>query len=372
VRINVPSSFTLASFIGRALPAAVAITLLAPSAAAGAASDPLAAAVARVTAAEQSDNRATAQYDAAQTRYFELADEQASSQREIQSLTVQQRHLETLGRARAVVAYMRGSLVIGDVLANGSDILDAARRTTMLDDLNATGNQVIAQLDSVTSALHDHQATLQHEISEAKKALDAMQAQSRAAARALADAGRAEDDLRVQLTAARKLQQLTSILRAARVQAAPSSGNRLTSSPGAAGRIIVHGTWVCPVQGPVSFTDTFGAPRSSGRRHQGNDLFAPAGTPLVAVTDGTVFFQGDPLGGNAAYVEGHDGNTYYYAHLRDYVGGARSVSAGELIGHLGNTGDASDAPPQLHFEIRPGSPNGRAIDPYPTLAAHCG
>jgi murein DD-endopeptidase MepM/ murein hydrolase activator NlpD len=133
----------------------------------------------------------------------------------------------------------------------------------------------------------------------------------------------------------------------------------------------VSGTWVCPVQGPVSFTDTFGAPRGGGRRHQGNDLFSPGGTPLVAVTAGSVFFQGDPLGGNAAYVQGHDGNTYYYAHLADYVGGARAVKAGELIGHVGNTGDAAGGPTHLHFEIRPGGPNGRAIDPYPTLAAHC-
>ena len=122
----------------------------------------------------------------------------------------------------------------------------------------------------------------------------------------------------------------------------------------------------------MSFTDTYGSPRSGGRRHKGNDLFAPIGTPLVAVTDGSVFFQGDPLVGNAAYVNGHDGNTYYYAHLNDYGGGARSVKAGELIGHVGNTGDARSDPPQLHFEIRPGGPNGHAIDPYPTLAAHCG
>ncbi len=104
----------------------------------------------------------------------------------------------------------------------------------------------------------------------------------------------------------------------------------------------------------------------------GNDLFAPIGTPLVAVTSGSVFFQGDPLGGNAAYVQGNDGNTYYYAHPSDSVGGERSVKAGELIGHVGNTGDASDAPPQLHFEIRPGSASAKGIDSYPTLAAHCG
>jgi murein DD-endopeptidase MepM/ murein hydrolase activator NlpD len=126
------------------------------------------------------------------------------------------------------------------------------------------------------------------------------------------------------------------------------------------------------VQGPVSFTDTYGSPRGNGRRHMGNDLFSPGGTPLVAVTDGSVFFQGDPNGGNAAYVQGHDGNTYYYAHLRDYAGGARAVSAGEVIGHVGNTGDAAGGPTHLHFEIRPGGPNGRGIDPYPTLVAHCG
>jgi len=121
----------------------------------------------------------------------------------------------------------------------------------------------------------------------------------------------------------------------------------------------------------VSFTDTFGSPRSGGRTHKGTDLFAPVGTPVVAVLSGSVFFQGDPLGGNAAYVNGSDGNTYYYAHLNDYVGGARSVQAGELIGHVGQTGDAAGAPPQLHFEIRLGGPNGTQIDPYPTLAAHC-
>jgi murein DD-endopeptidase MepM/ murein hydrolase activator NlpD len=100
-------------------------------------------------------------------------------------------------------------------------------------------------------------------------------------------------------------------------------------------------------------------------------MFAATGTPAVAVVSGSVFFQSDTLGGLAAYVQGNDGNTYYYAHLNDYVGGGRSVSAGELIGHVGNTGDADGGPSHLHFEIRPGGPNGLAIDPYPTVRAHC-
>ncbi|HEY5173206.1 MAG TPA: peptidoglycan DD-metalloendopeptidase family protein [Acidimicrobiia bacterium] len=358
--------------VRRVLLAAVAVALLTPPAAAGAASDPLAAAVARVTAAEKADNRATAAYDAAQTRYYELQDEQASTQRSILTLTAQQQRLAALGRMRAVVAYKRGSLVLDDILGSGSDILDAARRAEMLDDANARGDDVIAQLDTVTGDLDDHESTLHDEVAHAKAALGTMNAQQHDAERALATAGRAERELRAQLAARRRLQQLSAILATTRAEARSGNASGSGAGRGTAGQIIVRGTWVCPVQGPVSFTDTFGAARSGGRRHQGNDVFSPGGTPLVAVTDGTAFFQGDPLGGNAAYVQGHDGNTYYYAHLNDYVGGARAVTAGELIGHVGNTGDAAGGPTHLHFEIRPGGPNGRAIDPYPTLAAHCG
>ena len=125
------------------------------------------------------------------------------------------------------------------------------------------------------------------------------------------------------------------------------------------------------MQGSVSFSSTYGAPRGNGRTHKGVDMFAARGTPTVAVLAGTVFFQSDPLGGLAAYVQGSDGNTYCYAHLNDYVGGGRSVAKGEVIGHVGNTGDASDAPPHLHFEIRLGGPNGTRINPYSTVRAHC-
>jgi peptidoglycan LD-endopeptidase LytH len=357
--------------------ASLLIPLAVPPTGAGA-SDPLAAAIARVETAERSDNKATARYDAAQASYYELEDRQAASERAILTLTAQQSHLASLGRLRALVAYKRGSLALADVLGNGADVLDAARRATLLDDVNASGNEVIARLETVTSELHDREATLQSEIKDARTALSTMQSQARDAEQALASAGRAENDLRAQLAAQKRLQELSAILTSARARSAArsssaSSGSSGSSSGsgGAAGQIIVHGAWVCPVQGPMSFTDTYGSPRSGGRRHMGNDLFAPIGTPVVAVTDGSVFFQGDPLGGNAAYVQGNDGNTYYYAHLDDYVGGARSVRAGELIGHVGNTGDARSDPPQLHFEIRPGSANARGIDPYPTLAAHC-
>jgi murein DD-endopeptidase MepM/ murein hydrolase activator NlpD len=127
---------------------------------------------------------------------------------------------------------------------------------------------------------------------------------------------------------------------------------------------------VCPVAGAVSFTDTYGSARSGGRSHKGVDMFAARGTPTVAVLSGSVFFQSDPLGGLAAYLQAGDGNTYYYAHLNDYVGGARSVSVGEVIGHVGTTGTV-DAPPHLHFERRLGGPNGERVNPYPTVRPIC-
>jgi len=191
----------------------------------------------------------------------------------------------------------------------------------------------------------------------------------------LDEAQQAELQLRGRLADAQRLGDYQAAVKQARADSHVTFGNTASghaaSGNTGAGQVIVHGSWVCPVQGPVSFRDDFGEPRSGGRGHKGNDMFAARGTPVVAVTNGSVFFQGDRLGGNAAYLNGVDANTYYFAHLDDYVGGARAVKAGEVIGHVGNTGDASDGPTHLHFEIRPGGPNGAAIDPYPTISAHC-
>lgn len=125
--------------------------------------------------------------------------------------------------------------------------------------------------------------------------------------------------------------------------------------------------WVCPVNGPRAFADTFGAPRSGGRQHQGVDIINPRGTPIVAVVDGVVQQRQNALGGNALWLTGNDGNKYYYAHLDSY-GAAGPVGKGETIGFNGDTGNATGTP-HLHFEIHPGG--GAAINPYPTVRAHC-
>ncbi len=124
---------------------------------------------------------------------------------------------------------------------------------------------------------------------------------------------------------------------------------------------------VCPVAGPRSFADTWGAPRSGGRRHEGVDMMAPGGVPLVAVESGSATFKANRLGGNAVWITGASGTKYYYAHLSAWEGSSRSVSQGEVIGYVGATGNTGVN--HLHFEVHPGG--GRAVNPYPYVRAVC-
>jgi septal ring factor EnvC (AmiA/AmiB activator) len=201
-----------------------------------------------------------------------------------QEKRVEQQRVAKLARLRAVAAYKGGAPIIDDLVGGDANVMDAGRRATMLDRVNARGNEAIDQLAAITSDMHRRSTSLHHAVKRQENAL-----------------------------------------------------HHLKERPLVHGQRHVH-----------------------RRRH-----------PARRGDQGSVSFQGDPLGGNAAYVNGNDGNTYYYAHLDDYVGGARVVRAGELIGQAGSSGNADGGAPHLHFEIRAGGPNGRQIDPYPTLTAHC-
>ena len=122
---------------------------------------------------------------------------------------------------------------------------------------------------------------------------------------------------------------------------------------------------LCPMNGSA-YGDSWGAPRSGGRSHEGVDMLAPMGTPIYAVVSGSVNFRQNRLGGNAASLVGDNGNRYYYAHFASYEGASRRVNQGDVIGYNGDTGNATGTP-HLHFEVHPGG--GLAVNPTPSVRA---
>jgi murein DD-endopeptidase MepM/ murein hydrolase activator NlpD len=131
---------------------------------------------------------------------------------------------------------------------------------------------------------------------------------------------------------------------------------------------------VCPVKGPVRIGQGWGAPRDGGRRrHQGIDLLAPAGTPLVAVTSGHISRlsnQDRGRGGISLWLRDARGTTYYYAHNHhNLVHLGQRVKAGQLLARVGATGNARGGPPHLHFQIHPGG--GRPVSPDAVVRRWC-
>jgi murein DD-endopeptidase MepM/ murein hydrolase activator NlpD len=136
----------------------------------------------------------------------------------------------------------------------------------------------------------------------------------------------------------------------------------------------VAGGGVCPIKGPVRIGQGWGAPRDGGRRrHQGIDLLAPAGTPLVAVATGHITRLSNldrGRGGISLWLRDAHGTAYYYAHNQhNLVRLEQRVQVGQLLARVGATGNAKGGPPHLHFQIHPGG--GRPVSPDAVVRRWC-
>ncbi|VXA87592.1 Peptidase M23 [Acinetobacter sp. 8I-beige] len=126
-----------------------------------------------------------------------------------------------------------------------------------------------------------------------------------------------------------------------------------------------------PVQGVShkQIQDTWGAARGQGRKHQGIDIFAKRGTPVLSATSGIVLDVGlNSLGGQVVWVMGPNLSRHYYAHLDAYAPDIQAgdwVEVGEVLGYVGNTGNAKNTPPHLHYGIY--MTGKGAVNPYPYL-----
>jgi peptidoglycan LD-endopeptidase LytH len=151
-------------------------------------------------------------------------------------------------------------------------------------------------------------------------------------------------------------------------------GNLPTPLPRPTPPGVDAGGGVCPVKGPVRIGQGWGAPRDGGRRrHQGIDLLAPAGTPLVAVASGHITRlsnQDRGRGGISLWLRDRQDTAYYYAHNHhNLVRLGQRVQPGQLIARVGATGNARGGPPHLHFQIHPGG--GRPVSPDTTVRRWC-
>lgn len=262
--------------------------------------------------------------------------------------------LATRVRDLAVSQYVNGGVsspIVGDPgsMARGQAML----RVVTLGDTDDLDRYRVAR-DDLTSG----QAALRHRLEEKKGVVSKLRADQAKAVRELE-----------QLAAAQKAYEAKKAA-AARASADRSRrASRTAAAPSGDGRVIASGSWVCPVQGPHSFSNDWHQPRSGGRLHQGNDILAPRGTPVVASVGGVVLPHRSSLGGISYYLSGDDGNVYFGTHLQTVTGTSGHVAAGTVIGSVGNTGNASGGPAHLHFEIHPGG--GGAVNPYPTLVKYC-
>lgn len=126
--------------------------------------------------------------------------------------------------------------------------------------------------------------------------------------------------------------------------------------------------WVCPLPDAI-FINDWGFPRTGGRTHEGNDLFVAIGTPIAAPVAGVLTNKEGPVGGLQFNLVGDDGVTYIGSHLSGF-GTEGRVNPGDVIGYVGDSGNAAGAKPHLHFEMHPGGLDA-PVNPYPTLVRAC-
>ncbi len=255
----------------------------------------------------------------------------------------------SLGRTDSVEGYQVARVDLEQSQAALNDRL--AEQRTVVAGLRKEEAAVTAELNKLAAAQKAYEAKVAAEKAAAAKAAAAKAAAAKAAA-AKAAASRPERASRNAAPAP----LVPAVVGALPVIVGPRP-------------VIASGSWICPVQGPHAFSDDWGDPRSGGRRHEGNDLMASRGTPIVASVAGTVKGQNSSLGGISYYLTGEDGNTYYGTHLDRLSGASGRVEAGTVVGYVGSSGNASASAPHLHFEIHPGG--GRPVNPFATLSKFC-
>ena len=274
---------------------------------------------------------------AAQTQQAELEAEIAKAEVEIPALRAHADELRRIMRERAVRLYMRSATPKLESVVSTDNVVDAARAAHLTDAIGTHDKEVAAELQATARELEERQVSLRAQREDLERTIESLEPLRELLAKRLEHANAAYEKVR---------------------DALAKRGDQPDVSTGAP---------VCPVQGLVVFTDDFGEPRDLFAVHEGIDMPALEGTPVVAVVDGVVTQGQSENGGIDAWLMGVDDVGYYYAHFTRHEGPTRIVKAGDVIGYVGSTGRSTG--PHLHFEVHPHM--GVAVNGFPLLLGLC-
>jgi peptidoglycan LD-endopeptidase LytH len=335
-----------------ALPLAALILagLVTGSARAQSTEEELASAKKALAAAEREATAATAEYEAAYGRFIVTEEKLRRTRSSITRARERVERLQTRLAARAREAYVLGGSNTLELLLTSDSFSEFSDRMVFLNEIAQDDVDLVLGVAVLSEQLRRHRVDLNQLSRRQEATADVLEEKKQEIYAKLDEAQALRDKW------AKKLETELAVANIIRASGSTS---------------IIPGAVLEACPGPgTSFVDSWGAPRSGGRRHEGVDMMGSYGTPVYAAQSGTVAHSSSGLGGLTAYVYGDSGDTTMYMHLQAFsdVPAGAHVSAGELIAFIGDSGNATGSP-HLHFEYHPGG--GAAVNPYPYVLAVC-
>lgn len=287
----------------------------------------------RLSAAQKELDRLVASFEAAQTTLESLSGEVSAAESRYAVLEGQLTDVQKSINARAASNYRFGPTVLLNVLLGARDFRQLGTAVDLFESVTNSDRRTLNDVKQVREETARLKTALDAKRVEQQKAVNQLKQRQGQMQGSLAELGRQYESVKDRLE---------------------------TSKSG----------FAFPVKAPYSFVDTWGAPRPGYRKHQGTDIFAVYGTPVLAVVDGIIEDKAvTAIGGNKLWVRSPgDGWRYYYAHMAGYAPGITNgtrVKRGQTIGYIGTSGNAAGTPPHVHFETHVGG--GAATNPYPIL-----